>query len=69
MNTKEIIEIAKNKRVKNLSFLDNFWGTNFSNIEKEKLKLFIKAHKLKNKGLSINKISKKLNKSKSSIDN
>lgn len=68
MKTEEVIEIAKNKRVKDFSFLNNFWGTNFSDIERKKLKLFINVHKLRNIGLSSKKISKELKKSKSTID-
>jgi transcriptional regulator with XRE-family HTH domain len=67
MKTIEVIELSKHKKVRDLTFLNLFWGTNFSDKEKEKLKLFIKSHGLRNKKLSVNDISKKINISKSTI--
>ncbi len=65
MKTKEITELLKNKEVNNLTFLNFFWGTNFSDKDKKTLKLFLKTHKLKNQNLPIRKISKITNVPKS----
>ena len=60
--------LLKDKNVRDLSFLNTFWGTEFSVGEKEKLAKFLEAHKLKSTGLSNRKISEKINISRSTLD-
>jgi len=67
MKTEEIIKLSNDKKVKDLTFLNIFWGTSFSNKEKETLKLFLKAYRLRNRKMPVNKISKIINVSKFTI--